>query len=337
MPAALLELIPELALGLIAFAFVVSYCAGRGLLVMWQRTFGWMLEGIAGFLHFETSILHRHIGFDFGGPFRAANNGVQNAIEGWIRGSEEGMARTLRAMTAVAEAGLRATEWLATETAQTFDWLIGTRLPRWLKAAAIPLLLPLLAARLLRLLLPHVKSVVVKPVKVIERTLPGKTITIVKRVGAAAIPGAVTIPALWKEIHGLTKRNLRILKRLRRVEALLGVTGLAIAMANVFGLPNWRCLTRGNVGRTMRALCGTPTRLLDDLLGLIADVWIVENVCTLIPLLSSAASDVAVPIVDALTVAGAGLCKGVRKPGALQGPTATLPAAVPVKFALPAV
>lgn len=311
MPAALLELIPELGLGLILFAFVVSYGAGRGLLVMWQRTFGWMLLGIAGFLNWSVKVLGHSIGFDFGHVFRAANNGVVDALEAWIATSEEGMARTLRAMRAVALAGVRASEWLAKETAQTFDWLTTVHLPRWARAALLPLLWPFLLARLLKYV-PHIaRTVIVKPVKVIERTLPGKVVTIIRRAGAVAIPGALGIPLVWREIHGLTKRNLAIVRRLRRLEALLGVTGLAIAMANVLGLgANWRCLTRGNIGRTARKLCGLPSHVLDDLLGLLVDVVLVADICQVITLLTEGLSIIQGPIDTLVTVAEGALCHG---------------------------
>ena len=82
--------------------------------------------------------------------------------------------------------------------------------------------------------------------------------------GAAALPGSVAIPQApsLPIPFGRTIKQLR--RRLGKVEALLGVTGLAIALAHVFRLNgNWRCLTRGNIGRFMRGLCRAPTWLLD--------------------------------------------------------------------------
>ena len=82
--------------------------------------------------------------------------------------------------------------------------------------------------------------------------------------GAAALPGTIALdhPATLPVPFGRTVKQLR--RRLGKVEALLGVTGLAIALAHVFRLNgNWRCLTRGNIGRFMRGLCRAPNWLLD--------------------------------------------------------------------------
>lgn len=302
--AALLELLPELGLALILFGFVVSYCAGRGLLVMWQNTFGWMLLGIAGFLNYSKSVFHVHIGFDFGHVFVAANNGVVNRLEAWIKTSEEGMARTIRAMTAVAEAGIKASEWLARETAQTFEWLVHVHLPRWAKVALFPVLWPILLPKILRALLPHIRTLVIKPVKVIERAIPQKVVQVFKFAGAAALPGVLGLPHIRADIRGLTRRWARIERRLRRMEALLGVTGLAIAMANVLGLPNWRCLTRGNVGRVARHLCGLPARAIEDLLGLLVDLYVLQHVCDLLTLMEQGFSLIEPEITALVDAAG---------------------------------
>jgi hypothetical protein len=137
--------------------------------------------------------------------------------------------------------------------------------------------------------------------------------------------GTLTLPKAWR---GLTKRLLRIERRLSRLEVgVFGATAMAVAMANVLGV-SARCLRKGNVGRTARALCGLPTNLLNDLLGILADIWVVENVCVLLPFLETAVSKVGTPLVEALTVAGAGICKGHKAPPPLQGPKANVPALI---------
>jgi hypothetical protein len=99
---------------------------------------------------------------------------------------------------------------------------------------------------------------------------------------------------------------------------------MAVAMANVLGV-SAKCLRKGPIGKVSRSLCGIPTHLLDDLLGILADIWIVENVCVLLPFLETAASKIGTPLVEALTVAGAGICPGHSAPKPLLGPKATVP------------
>jgi hypothetical protein len=119
------------------------------------------------------------------------------------------------------------------------------------------------------------------------------------------LPGHVHLPIPF----GQTITQIR--KRLRRLEGLLGVTGMAVAMAGVLGLgTNWRCLTRGNIGRVSRALCGLSAHALGDLLGLLADVIIVADICEVITLLNEGLTVIEGPLADLTSVAGAALCHG---------------------------
>jgi hypothetical protein len=107
-------------------------------------------------------------------------------------------------------------------------------------------------------------------------------------------------PLAWP--WGLTPTAIR--RRLHRVEGLLGVSAMAVAVAAVLRVSP-RCLTDGNVGRVARRLCGMPTRWLDDVLGLIADFYILENLCDVLPWVEAAASAVAVPFVETVTTVAA--------------------------------
>jgi hypothetical protein len=142
------------------------------------------------------------------------------------------------------------------------------------------------------------------------------------------LPGIIAAPRVG-DIAGWTRRNLRWHnRRLARLEALLGVTGLAAVLARTLGV-SIKCLRPGgNVSRVARSLCGLPTHLLDDLLGILADVWLIENVCVVLPFLETAASEIGTPLVEALTAVGAGICAGSQAPGDLRGSAARLPSPV---------
>lgn len=153
-------------------------------------------------------------------------------------------------------------------------------------------------------------------VKTVERTVVHDTKVITQVIDVASIP----IP------FGRTISNIK--RRLSRAETWVGATALSIAMANVLGIPNPRCLRDGPLGRISRRLCGIPTNFLNDLLGLVADFFILENICTVLPWLESAASEIGTPLVELLTDVGAGLCKGSSAPAALSGPMPSVPALI---------
>jgi hypothetical protein len=64
---------------------------------------------------------------------------------------------------------------------------------------------------------------------------------------------------------------------------------MAAAMANVLGLPNWRCLTRGNIGRAARHFCGLDKWLVDLLLLGSVEAFVATDLCEFTHLLGIAA------------------------------------------------
>jgi hypothetical protein len=147
-----------------------------------------------------------------------------------------------------------------------------------------------------------------------------------KTVAAAATAGAtVALPHAhaFPVPFGLTIRGLK--RRLRSLEYFTAATGAAVLVARAIGGVSPRCVKKGPIGKIARALCGLPTNFLNDLLGIFADIWIVENICTLLPLLETGAEKVGKPLVAALTTAGAGLCGKNTAPGELKGPKASVP------------
>lgn len=140
---------------------------------------------------------------------------------------------------------------------------------------------------------------------------------------AAALAGVAGLAGTMP--YGFTIRGIR--RRLSRLEKIslggLAAGALIAGLARV-GLGWVRCQ---NVGRVGRALCRTPGNLLNDLLGILADIWVLENVCTLIGPLETAAETIGTPLVEALTVVGAGICAGsIGQPAPLLGAAVTVPA-----------
>ena len=125
---------------------------------------------------------------------------------------------------------------------------------------------------------------------------------------AVPLPLAPALPIPW---HGIDKRVKRLTKELLFWTT---ATGAALLVARAIGGVTSNCVKKGPIGKMARALCGLPSHFLNDLLGILADIWILENVCVLIGPLETIAQDVGIPLVEALTDIGAGLCKARSVP-----------------------
>jgi hypothetical protein len=104
--------------------------------------------------------------------------------------------------------------------------------------------------------------------------------------------------------------------------------GLGSALFNFFKCPTF-------LNKTLGRQCGFWNGL-EDLFGLFIDTLLLANVCEILPFLETAVSDVADPIVIALTDVGAGLCSGgIGAAPALNVPALSLPANPGVTLNLP--
>lgn len=303
MPA-LAALAPEAVLGIILLAAFCAYLSYRGALTGWQHTFGLILVGrdgnggIAALLRYGTTVLGHHVGFDFGGPIRAANTAIVNTLQERVADAEEDIAWTWHKMTQIWQATAEAVDWLAHETTATAHWLSHVRIPKWSKYAAIPLLLPLLIPKVIRAILPHLHANTIRVVHTVTHTITRVVVHTAAKAVAVTLPGVIPLPGIRAEIRGLTKRFARLNARLRRVEALLGATAMVAAIANALGL-TVKCLRHGNLGRASRAVCGMPENLLATLL---ADLTAILSVVSIVEFAEElrAVEDEALAIMGAL-------------------------------------
>ena len=128
--------------------------------------------------------------------------------------------------------------------------------------------------------------------------------------GAAALPVAVDVPAAPSLPIPFGRTVRQIKRRLRRVEALLGVTAFAAVMARVLRIPSPHCLTRGPIGKVARRLCGLGSEALNDLLSLLVDVVLVADICQVVNMLESGLEIIQGPLDDIVGVVGGSLCHG---------------------------
>lgn len=320
--------VPALGAFALALAFVCAWLACRALLAAYRNTLGYLLQTLGSVLHIDVWRVH----VDVGKPLRALDHAIMNALVQGALGAEKAMGYFLHESAVLFEWGLREIVGMGREVYSWAEWLQHVHLPRWAKwivAAAFP---PLLIARLVRAAiaheLPHLRRLIHAGTKTIETTVTKripwphlnelrwihrhwKALTIAV-LGAAALPLGAAAPWLhWRaRLKEWDRDRLHIWRRLHRLEKLLGVSAFAGAMAAVLGLPNWRCLTRGNVGRTARAICGIPAHVLNDLLGLITDFLVIANICEVMVILNEGFALVEQPLADFVGAAGAALCHG---------------------------
>lgn len=102
---------------------------------------------------------------------------------------------------------------------------------------------------------------------------------------AAVAAGGIAIPWIW--VPRLRRDVINLRKELSKVRGLLGVTGFALIMSRVLRVTP-RCLTNGNIGKISRRLCGLGPQAFDDLLGLIADFFILQNICEVVTVMEDA-------------------------------------------------
>lgn len=126
--------------------------------------------------------------------------------------------------------------------------------------------------------------------------------------------------------HEAEKIAVRTEKELKPLRRAVSKTGFLLALAGAIGqisVDAIKCTELGNLFKN-RGGCSL-WKDLGSLLGLF-DIFLFANACAILEFLSPFVSDVAAPIVVALTDVGAGLCKGgVGAPGLLQGQKPDIP------------
>lgn len=305
---------PALGLLVIGLLALLGWAVCRGLRAMWMATLGLALYELGDLLRIDVAFVHWHPG----NAVKALADDVSNWLAEAAAKSDGAAGYLFHESAVLAEWGVRELEYFTHETAATFDWLVWRHLPRYVKwaieAAVPPILIYKLARAAIAAELPSIRRLIKSATHTTEVTvtrLPAKLVHEVEKdhgtltrlgviVGALAgtltWPGVLDIPSPVKLWRGLTKRLARIERRLARLEALLGVAGMAVAMANVLGLPSWRCLTRGNIGRTSRALCGLGPQALEGLLSFLVDALVITRPCDTITVVTAAADLILEPV-----------------------------------------
>jgi len=315
------EVIPELVYVIGLFFAVVGYLTARGLLATWTHSLGYVFAWLAAHLELRIPTPFGSVHVNLGGPFKAIDTWAVTALQNWCAGAEIEMGYCLHGMEKVARYMAEAVDLLARETSQTFDGLIHIHLPKWAKIAALAAVPPALLAKLIAQAVAHLRPEIGK----VYHAIPERVAPKVAKVARAVSGGAVALPGwvihLPRRLHGIDELNERLEKRLRKVESFAAAGVFAGILANLWGVSSKCVRSGGPIGKVARSLCGINKSLLDDLLGLVADFFILTNICDVIPLLEVAASDVAEPLVETLTTITKDTVKCIGTPT----PTITVP------------
>lgn len=334
----------EAALGAWTLVAALGFVVCAGLLWTWRNTIGAAFEQLASF----------RIGLKYVGsihplaPLGSINNAVEHNLSVWADACQKQSGLAWHYMAQLYDTLAKENKYAVQNTLALGHWIVHkyvpntilTNLEPWKKRtrkaeiAAAGAAAAVLAEKKISHSTAHTGAQAAATVTATAHTLTkgathtGSRVTVIEHTithDTKVITQVIDVGALPARI-GQTITQIR--KRLGRAEAWTAAGALSIAMANVLGIPNPRCLRDGPLGKVSRALCGIPGGFLNDLVGLLADFFILENVCMMLPWLETAASDVGTPVVEVLTEIGAGLCAGASAPRALRGPAPSVPALI---------
>lgn len=261
------EVIPEAVLIIGAFFLFACALILRGLLAGYNYSFGSMFAWLAEHLKVRIPTPpFGHVTVNFGSPFGVINDVITSSLQAGIKDCEKYLAYTWHAAEKLLRYTAEAIDYLARETEQTFSWLAHVKLPRWAKVILAGALPVGLLTKLIAEAVSKIHPTVTKIVRVIEHTVTHTVPRVVVKTVAVAVPGIHAIPGIRRDIVGLTKRNLRLSRRLSRVEGLFAAGVMAAVLANVLGVAT-RCIRRGNVAKAARSICGLDSNLFESLLG----------------------------------------------------------------------
>lgn len=135
------------------------------------------------------------------------------------------------------------------------------------------------------------------------------------------------IAALKQRATQLENQAIRVYQDAAGVWHAVNVDAIAAAMVLALPALGWQWLRCNSLaGANSARGCGLWSGL-DDILGLLVDTALLASACQIIAPLETVISDVAVPVVDALTGIGAGLCQdSIGAPAPLPIPRLYLPA-----------
>jgi hypothetical protein len=254
--------VPALAYLVVGLLALLAWAIQRGLLAVWVHTFGRMLQGLANLLKYDRGIIH----LDFGGPIRALDDTVRNALVHGAQKAEHLAGYFFHGCAVIARWMARETEQLAADTLAWATWLQHAHLPKWVKAVVYATFPPAAIYKLVQAAihanLPHVaRTTTTKVEHVVTHTV---TRIVRASSGAVAIPGwVIRLPSRVGDVeHDLSGLRKRV-KGLEKYAGATAAVALFTAALAKLGLQWLRCK---NMKKAGKRVCGLDAGLLDALL-----------------------------------------------------------------------
>lgn len=316
----MIEVIPEAVLLIGCFFLLVTAMFLRGALAGYSYSFGSIFRWMHDHLRLPLpGFLGGHL--DVGAPFGTIDKAIVGAFQTGINDTEKYLALCWHAAEKLVRLTAESIDWLARETSETFDWLIHTHLGKWAatfvtKGGFEGIVYKYIFDQLRRLWTPVSHAIAVA----VEDTwkLRGK---ILHWAAAIDLLGPLAIPRVMREFQNLIHWRLHVEKRLSKLERVAGATAIAVAISNAWGIPLRCAKSGGPIARLARSMCGLPAHFLNDVFGLLADFFVLENICAVLPWVEDAGSAIGAPLIENLTDLGAGLCSpDSKRPGTLAIP-----------------
>lgn len=243
----------------------IEYLIVSGLIIIWAATIGWFMIRLGDWLNLSRyGALGIHLP-DLGKPIRVAEHGIREFLLDEQRGLEIMIGATWHALKEIVLAHVHMLEWLVKEIDAANEYLDHKLLPRWGKWAAAAALPAALVAKIVAAVVAKLRPQLAKEAKVAEHAVPQVVEQYITYSVPAALPGALGIPKIHRDITNLWKWRSKAEKRLGRLERITAAGVFAGLLANALGIAT-RCIRRGNVGKAARRVCGMDSSLLDSLL-----------------------------------------------------------------------
>ena len=348
---ALAPVLPEGVFSAALLYWLLSWGVALGMLWIWKATLGRIFQGIAKALTFriDTHVGYHHT-FHLGGWASTIDHKAMEFFSDWALGAEIMVGKTWHGMAVMFWAMSHAISSAAAATLDFGHYVIHHTIPGHSKAAeqkfpdkkgAAAAAVAAAAAAAVALkktqraehraeeaatqaaksaarAAAHDASQAKTQVQTTTQTVIDhtKVITQVVDVPALPVPFGRTAKQLWRMV--------------RKHEGIIGASVFAAAMANVLGVPNPRCLTKGPLGRFSRFLCGgVPDWLLGWLFTGLVEGFILSDLCAFTNLLMAEAKKIRPVLMELVSVEDALVgCHGTSKPTEFELPPVSLPAPV---------
>lgn len=300
---------PALAgfLALLAILLCIGALILRAGVAYWLRP---MLNGIAWVLrHINVNAWKVHI--NLGSWLASQVLKLEHIVEHYLGRVADAMAGTSNVLFHHAGALVRLAwtqlEGLAADVVWSFQQFRKYVVPKLVKALMLTYIgEALLGAKLLKWIAREIGALVTKALRYVYRKLHSvetrvfRLTKVVAHSGAVAIPHA--IPGLRAEIISLKRLFRSALRWWHKLRWLLALGSLAALTAAVLRKAHLGWLTCRNVNKVGRAICGLPPGIVKLLVGELAGVLVLADICNTIRLIEGIGEQFE-PVIRGLVVA----------------------------------